>query len=400
MRILHLYAGNLYGGIERLLSTLARERHVCQDMEPAFGLCFRGRLSEELSDAGVPVYDLGPVRFSRPWTLWRARSRLSQLLRQERFDAVMTHAAWPHAVFAPSVRKSHLPLTHWVHDVMAESGDRFEERAARVLPRLAVANSRFTANSVPNVFPGVRTEVVYLPVSPPISSSLAVASRERQAVRAELGTPLNDVVIIQSCRLERWKGHAVLVEALGQLRAVSGWTAWIAGGPQKAGESEYLAELRARAAACEVGDRIRFLGQRKDVPRLLAAADVLCQPNTGPEPFGIAFVEALYAGRPVVTADLGGGREVINSRCGVLVPPNDAQAVATALAELIANPDRRHALSAAAPARAAELCDPARQLGKVAKLLRGIVGISARGCESIPNTDSTLGSRAGFARTS
>jgi glycosyltransferase involved in cell wall biosynthesis len=379
LRILHLYAGNLYGGIERLLSTFARERHLSPGIEPAFGLCFRGQLYDELLAAGVPVFDLGPVRFSRPWTLWRARMRLGRVLRQERFDVVMTHAAWPHAVFARTVQAAELPLAHWVHDVMMGPGDRFEERAARVSPGLIVANSRFTADSVPNVFPGVRTEVIYSPVSAP-----AVSSTVREAVRAELNTPADDVVIIQACRLERWKGHSVLVEALGRLRHRGGWTAWIAGGPQKVGEAEYLAELQGQASALGLEGRVRFLGQRGDVARLLAGADVLCQPNTGPEPFGIAFVEALYAGRPVVTADLGGGREVIDSRCGVLVPPNDLEAVTAALAELIADPARRTALSAAAPARAAELCDPHRQLGKLAELLR----VSRRNDRADSSTDS------------
>jgi glycosyltransferase involved in cell wall biosynthesis len=365
LRILHLYSGNLYGGIERLLSTFARERHLSPGIEPAFGLCFRGQLSDELLTVRVPVIDLGPVRFSRPWTLWRARMRLGRLLRQERFDVVMTHAAWPHAAFARTVQAAELPLAHWVHNVM--TGHRFEKRAARVLPGLIVANSRFTADSVPNVFPGVRTEVIYCPVSAPTASSAL-----RAAVRAELNTPADDVVIIQASRLERLKGHSVLVEALGRLRHRGGWTAWIAGGPQKVGEAEYLAELRRRAGALGIEGRVRFLGQRRDVARLLGGADVLCQPNTGPESFGIAFVEALYAGRPVVTVDVGGGREIIDSRCGVLVPPNDSGAVAAALAELIADPVRRSALSAAAPARAAELCDPHRQLGRLAELLRCI----------------------------
>ena len=73
------------------------------------------------------------------------------------------------------------------------------------------------------------------------------------------------------------------------------------GGAQRSHEAVYLAELRQAADRAGIGDRVRFLGQRTDVPDLLAAADVFCQPNTGPEPFGIAFVEALYAGLPVVT---------------------------------------------------------------------------------------------------
>ena len=104
MRVLHLYSGNLYGGIERMLATLAACRHLAPEMEPEFGLCFRGRVWDELTAAGVPVHDLGPVRVSRPWTVRRARRQLAGLLREDRFDVVACHANWPHAVFAPTIR--------------------------------------------------------------------------------------------------------------------------------------------------------------------------------------------------------------------------------------------------------------------------------------------------------
>ena len=69
LKVLHLSAGNLYGGIETFLTTLARMRHLAPGMEPEFGLCFRGRLWDELVATGVPVHDFGPVRLSRPWTV-------------------------------------------------------------------------------------------------------------------------------------------------------------------------------------------------------------------------------------------------------------------------------------------------------------------------------------------
>ena len=72
-RVLHLSAGNLYGGVETLLITLARHWALCPEMTPEFGLCFRGRIWEELTECGVMVHDMGSVRFSRPWTVWRAR---------------------------------------------------------------------------------------------------------------------------------------------------------------------------------------------------------------------------------------------------------------------------------------------------------------------------------------
>ncbi len=76
----------------------------------------------------------------------------------------------------------------------------------------------------------------------------------------------------------------------------------------------------------------------------MAAADVYCQPNTGPEPFGIVFVEALYAGLPVVTSGFGGAAEIVDQTCGVLTPPGNCKAVADALRSLILEPSRRGAL--------------------------------------------------------
>jgi len=193
-------------------------------------------------------------------------------------------------------------------------------------------------------------------------------------VRFELGTAEGAVVILQASRLEQWKGQAVLVAALGLLRDIPGWECWLAGGVQKAGEAQFLAELRSAAERAGIADRMRFLGQRADIPRLMAAADVYCQPNTSPEPFGLALVEALYAGLPVVTSGFGGAAVIVNSTCGVLTEPGDADAVAEALRSLIQDPSRRQALGAAGPGRAESLCDPARQLTAAAALLRPMGG--------------------------
>jgi glycosyltransferase involved in cell wall biosynthesis len=173
-------------------------------------------------------------------------------------------------------------------------------------------------------------------------------------------------VILTVGRFEPLKGHAVLLGALGLLREVPAWTCWVVGGPQRPHEHRYRDELVAAAAALGIADRVRFVGPRSDVPAVMAAADVYCQPNTGPEGFGLTFVEALGAGLPVVTTAIGGGAEIVTRESGVLLEPGAAQPVAEALGELIADAPRRRALGAAGPARAAELCDPARQLPALA----------------------------------
>ena len=148
--------------------------------------------------------------------------------------------------------------------------------------------------------------------------------------RASTNPAETDVVIVTACRLETWKGHRLLLEgALGRLQETCsragrpGWPAGSRGRTNRRTSSELGAGARFGGG---IEDRVRFLGERDDVPRLLAAADVYCQPNVAPESFGIAFVEALYAGLPAVSTRLGGAAEIVTDACGVLVPPADPDA--------------------------------------------------------------------------
>ncbi len=365
LRVLHCSSGNMHGGVETFLGTLARQRSLNPDLEPEFALGFEGRLSDELRLAGSPVHILGPTRFSRPWTVWQTRRRLRRLLGMRPIDVVVCHGCWPHLLFGPEARRSGRPLVFWMHD-LAQGTHWLDRGASQTPPDLAVVNSHCTADALPRLFPGAPREVLYYPVD----AVKVDADEARAAIRAELATPGDATVILQACRLERWKGHALLIDALGRLRDRPGWVAWIAGGVQRPADQVYLDELKAAVRALGIEDRVRFLGQRFDVPRLLAAADLHCQPNMGAEPFGIAFIEALHAGRTVVTTRLGGAAEIVDDTCGVLVEPEDASALSMALARLIDEPETRVRLGAGGPARARKLCDPSQALTRLETLLR------------------------------
>lgn len=361
MRCLHLYSGNLYGGIETLLVTLARYRHLSPDMDPHFALCFEGRLSDELSASGAGVYNLGPVRVSRPWSVRNARRRLHEVFTRHQIDVVVCHSCWPHAIFASVVRACRVPLVFWAHN--RHTGKHWLERWSRLNPPdLVVANSRFTQAGVTNLFRGVVSEVLYLPVAAP---ELADRATTRRLVRAELKTPEDATVIILASRLEAWKGHLLLLESLSRLTDLDNWICWIAGGPQRPMELAYQNELKARARKLGIHNRVRFLGQRSDVSRLFAASDIHCQPNTGPEPFGIVFIEALYASLPIVATELGGVLEIVNQKCGILVTPNDELGLSRELGRLICDSQLRRQLGSRGPQRARELCDPANQMGRL-----------------------------------
>jgi glycosyltransferase involved in cell wall biosynthesis len=133
-----------------------------------------------------------------------------------------------------------------------------------------------------------------------------------------------------------------------------------------------LDSLKTLAQRGGVADRIRFLGERTDVPAVLRAADIFCQPNTSPEPFGLSLVEALLAGLPVVTSGIGGAREIVDETCGVLTPPSDAVALAGTLRRLIVEPAVRRQLGAAAPLRPQAICDPSRQMRRIHAVLSSV----------------------------
>lgn len=374
MRVLHIHSGNLYGGVESVLVTLARHRDLCQAMEPHFALCFESRLSKELGGIGVPVHLLGNVRVSRPATVWRSRSFLRNLLQLDKFDVAVCHSAWSQAIFGAVVRSAGMPLVFWFH-TPADGRHWLERWARNTAPDLALCNSQFTSSTLSRIYPRIRAELVFYPVA---LTEMDYSNGNRAAVRAELDTPEDATVIIQASRMEAWKGQSLHLEALGMLSGLPGWVCWQVGGAQRPQEVRYFKELKNAAVRLGIAYRVHFLGQRSDVPKLLAAADIYCQPNTGPEPFGIALVEALLARLPIVTTGIGGAMEIVDDSCGVLVPPDDAHKLAASLRRLIQDRTLRTNLGAAGPARARKLCDPDTQMQHLYNLLAGISGDGLR----------------------
>jgi glycosyltransferase involved in cell wall biosynthesis len=369
VRVLHINAGNLYGGVETLLTTLARYRSLCPGMEPHFAVCYSGRYSQELAAAGVPVYELGGARISRPWTVWQARRRLRELFQTEQFDMVVCHMPWSLVVFGKAVRGAGNKVVFGVHGQPAEP-TWLDRMASRFVPDLVIANSHFTADLVGSCFGNAPVQVLYPPVA---LAETPDADDWRRSLRRKEGVEEDAVVILQASRLEPWKGHLIHFHALAQLKDRSKWVCWIAGGAQTPEEERYLRELKRAAEQLGIASRLRFLGQRSDIPKILAAADIFCQPNLGPEPFGIVFIEALWAGRPVVTTAMGGPVEIVDESCGFLVEPGNASALAAKLGDLVEAPHLRARLGQCGRARARQLCDPAQQMQMLEQHFRRLI---------------------------
>jgi glycosyltransferase involved in cell wall biosynthesis len=151
-------------------------------------------------------------------------------------------------------------------------------------------------------------------------------------------TPRNNAVptrvrLLLTGRLVAWKGHATLIRALGLLRdRLPNLEAWFAG----EGDASYKEGLQHEIAQQRLTDRVRFLGHREDVPRLLGDADIAVHCSER-EPFGLSIAEAMANRLPVIAAAVQGPREIIREGSGLLAAPGDADQYASAIARLVSN---------------------------------------------------------------
>ncbi len=355
LSVLHVHSGNLFGGIERAILTCVENLHLAPSVRFEFALCFTRKFSEELAAAGQTIHKLPEVRVRNPLSIVAARRQLKRLLQQKQYDVVICHSPWSHSIFAPVIRRARIPELFWAHARL--NGTHWLERwARRSKPGFVISNGDYSDESVPRIFPSVPHEVLRCPVN---TGRIALSPAERSRIRSEFKTPDNAVVVLQVSRMEAGKGHQQLLSAASSLPKNLNWFIWFVGEAQRDEERRYVEHLKAIAAELGVVERIRFTGQRNDVSRLLAAADLLCQPNTSPDSFGLVFIEALSQALPVVTFAMGGPAEIVDETCGVLVPPGHTDALTSQLGRLIRDADLRCKLGDAGPARAKALCDPA-----------------------------------------
>lgn len=144
-------------------------------------------------------------------------------------------------------------------------------------------------------------------------------------------------------RLEEPKDHVTLLHAVSRLEDVH--LALVGDGPLRT-------ELEALAARLSITQRVHFLGRRTDIPMVLKTADIYVQPSRW-EGFGIATLEAMAAGLPIVASDVPGLADLVGNT-GMLFPPGNVDALVDCLGLLLSRPDMRSELGQRAINRASE----------------------------------------------
>jgi glycosyltransferase involved in cell wall biosynthesis len=291
-----------------------------------------------------------PLETKNPLAIWRNAARLAALVRAERADLVHAHSravAWSALLAA---RRTGVPFVTTWHGAYGENFP-FKRRYNAVMGAgdRVIAVSRFIAETIASRhgLAPPRLRVVPPGVDPERFDPRAVGPERAAALARAWGIPEARPIIMLPGRLARWKGQGVLLDAMARMAEPA--SVGVIVGPVE-GRERYVAELKARAAALGIADRVIFAGGTDDMPAALALADIVVNASTEPEAFGRVVIEAQAMERPVIVADHGAAPETVEEgKTGWRVPPGDEAALAAALGRALAlKPSARAAIGAAA----------------------------------------------------
>ncbi len=298
----------------------------------------QGPLVEGFRQAGIPVLLLphltAPIR---PWRDVKALGEIRRALGVVRPDLVAAHSSKAGLLGRLAGRSLRIPVVFTVHGWAFTPGvpasraavyRRLERMAGPFADRLITVSDfdrRLALEariSSPDRIVTVRNGM------PDVAPSL----------RADAGRTPPTIVMV--ARFEPQKDHATLIRALGGLRELA-WRVDLIG------EGPGMTAIRALAEELGIGGRIRFLGHRMDVPRLLADAQIATL-ITNWEGLPRSVLEAMRAGLPVVASDVGGIAETIREgQSGYLVRRGAVEQVRERLGRLLGDPARRRSFGAA-----------------------------------------------------
>jgi glycosyltransferase involved in cell wall biosynthesis len=187
--------------------------------------------------------------------------------------------------------------------------------------------------------------------------SPAGPAADLDALAGMSAAPFGTVRVGLVATMARWKGHEVFLRAIAQLPAAlrGRVRAYVIGGAIYSTRGSQLSadELRASTERLRISDCVGFTGFVDDVASAIRALDIVVHASTEPEPFGLAIIEAMACGKPVVVSDTGGAAEVVQL-CGgaILHPPGDSTVLSACIERLVCDPSERASLGAAGRASA------------------------------------------------
>lgn len=351
MRILHVQKVKGIAGSERHLLALLPALNA-RGIETRMCVLETGdghRFVTELRHAGVDVStqvagpDINPLLVGM----------LAAEIRRYRPDIVHTHLVHADVSGQLAAVLTRVPGVSSVHGAPAFYRREPYRSLGRAVGRLAarrIAISHSVARFVSDLrlAPPDRVRVIHYGID---AAEWTATEPDRQRARASFEIADDEVVVGIAARLIAGKGHAVLIESFaGATAELPRLRLLVAGDGPERRSLESLAEHRCPP------DTVRFLGFTTDVARVFAASDLLVFPTLSElsEGFGLAPLEAMATGRPVVVSAVGSLPEVVDD-VGIVVPAASVEALRSAILKLASDVALRHRLGSRSTARARDV---------------------------------------------
>jgi glycosyltransferase involved in cell wall biosynthesis len=299
---------------------------------------------------------------------------LKGLVRDLDTDIVHSHLTLPGIWCAALRRQGKVRMVHTAHERAGELSwaarklqwPRIVARADRVVCLCGSLEAELVAR-----YPAARGKTVVIPRG--VDPRRVAPRRSREDVRREMGLPSDALVVLHVADVaHRSKGHIFVIDAMRQVCDEYPYTYLLVAGDLR--DQALARELNQRIAGLDLQRRVKLLGARGDVPDLLGASDILALPSLH-EAAPMTVVEAMMVGLPVVSTPVGACPEMVaDGETGILVPPGNADALATAIMELAGKEPWRLRLGAAAKERALRLYSLEHTQALHAEMYRELLG--------------------------
>jgi len=357
MRVAHIITRLIIGGAQE--NTILN----CQDLIRDYGddvslitgpgLGPEGSLEEDARSRGVPLAILPTMRRAiHPWRDVSSYRAIGRAIAEFQPEVVHTHSG--KAGLLGRLAAWRLGVRAIVHTVHGAPFHRYQSAAARAFFRQCEKFAAARCHAIISVADAMTEQLIAAGVAPrdkfvTIYSGMEVelfldAERHRDRVRGELGFAAGDVVVAKVARLFHLKGHADLVDAARDVCRHNPRVRFLL-----VGDGIVRPKIESEIAAAGLADRFRFTGlvPPARIPELLAAADMVVHTSLR-EGLARVLPQALLAGRPVVSYDIDGAREVVrDGETGYLVRPGDIATLANRITNLAESPELRERIGSA-----------------------------------------------------
>ena len=332
-RILQIIPSMEIGGAER--TVLEITAFLKNTNYTSLVLTSGGKLIKDLEKLNIEVVRY-PIDKKNPLLIIKNIIELKKLFIEKNIDLIHVRSrapAWS-AIFA--ARSLKIPIVTTWHGHVSNSS-WFKKKYNSIMHRgnALIANSNYTAENINKIYKIDKDKIDIIPrgVNTEKFKASNFSDEEKIKIKKEWKVfDQNKIILLLPARLTRWKGHEVVIKAIGLLKNEEFFKNIVClfAGNQK-GSERYIQNLKETIASLSLDDKIKLIGQVENMPLAYQVSNIILSPSIQPEPFGRIPIEAQASGKIIISSNAGAVKETIKSgqdSTGFKVKPNNSEELA------------------------------------------------------------------------